>query len=82
MTAQEIIAQAYKNQPELKLAYSKDGAAIGAWDTSKGRYVMVAGRTITEGQPWLNMPYELLKNGQPPVKAEDWVPCPPSEVLC
>jgi len=73
-TAREIIHNTYAGQPELKLAESKSGACIGAWDVDQGRYVMVAGKALTGD--WVTMPYELLLNGKPPVAAEDWIPVP------
>ena len=70
--AEKIIAQAYRDQPHLKLAVSRAGSSIGSWSESAGRYVTVACLTLT-GE-WVNMPYEILCNGKPPVAAEDWIP--------
>lgn len=74
--ARAIILNAYKTQPHLRLAVDNKGCAIGSWSVEKNRYVMVAGRAITQGKPWVAMEYELLINGNPPVAAEDWLPVP------
>lgn len=58
-----IIRRAYAEQPELHtLAINADCTAIGSWSKTLGRFVMVAGYTIT-GQ-WVSMEYELLINGK------------------
>ena len=72
-TGIDVIRKAYETQPHLKLAVNRKDNAIGSWDESKGRYVMVAGRVITDDS-WVSMSYELLINGNPPIKSEDWIP--------
>jgi hypothetical protein len=70
MTQMELLAIARKEKPGVRYAASKDGNAIGGWDDSLGRFVMVASKTIT-GE-WLLCPYELLINGAPPYQPSDW----------
>jgi hypothetical protein len=72
-TGIEVCKQAYETQPHLKLAVSRNDSSIGSWDESKQRYVVVAGRIISNDE-WCSLPYELLINGQPAIKAEDWIP--------
>lgn len=71
MTAQELLAIARKGRPGVRYATNKAENAIGAWDTSKGRFVTVAGLLLT-GR-WANMPVELLINGSPAIDAGEWV---------
>ena len=81
-TATAIIERAYRKQPHLKLAVSASGGAIGSWDASKGRYVMVAGMLLPgimgPGEQWVNCPMEILIDGKPPV--DDWTPVAAPEV--
>lgn len=76
MTALEIVHCVHAANPALNLAISTDGAAVGLWDSTKARYVMLAGRLIIPGpngeEQWANCPREILVNGKPPV--DDWVP--------
>jgi hypothetical protein len=71
MTAQELLNIARKGRPNVRYAVNKAGNAIGAWDTDKGRFVIVAGLLLTG--KWANMPVELLVNGKPTVDACDWI---------
>ena len=72
--ALEIIARAYAEQPELKLAIgARSGNAcscIGAWDEARNRYIPVAAPALT-GE-WFSLRAELLLDGQPMSHA--WTP--------
>lgn len=74
-TAEAIIERAKREKPDYRLAVSASGGAIGAYDSGRGRFVMVAGKTIIPGpngeENWLNCPVELLVNGKPAV--DDWI---------
>ncbi len=74
-TQEEIVARAQKNWPELRIAVSASGGAIGAWDYGKERFVMVVGKTIIPGpngeENWIECPVEILIDGKPPVT--DWI---------
>ncbi len=71
-TAAEIVARVKIEQPHLKLAVSASGGAIGVWDAKLARYVMVAGKVLSNPgtEFWAGLEYELLINGKPPV--DDW----------
>ena len=69
-TAQEVIAQAYSEQPHLKLAVNEKQTVIGSWDNNLQRFVAVASLAIT-GE-WVSMPFEMLINGKPMVA--EWFP--------
>ncbi len=73
-TALDVIHQAYKEQPNLRLAVNSNRTLIGAWDAQQSRYALVAALLITGG--WVSCSYEILVNGQP--ICADWreVPSP------
>jgi hypothetical protein len=72
----EVIEQAYREQPHLKLATTAAENVIGAWSNELGRYVIVASLALT-GE-WVSMPYEILINGVAPVR--EWIPITHVEV--
>jgi hypothetical protein len=65
-TVHEVIAQAYAEQPNLRLATTPKEDVIGAWSEQYQRFVIVASLTITGD--WVSMPYEILINGEAPVR--------------
>jgi hypothetical protein len=67
-SAEDVISQAYREQPNLRLAITPAGNVIGSWSESLGRFVIVASLTLT-GE-WVSMPYEILINGEAPCR--DW----------
>jgi hypothetical protein len=66
--ATEVIARAYSEQPNIRLAVTPSGDVIGAWSNQLQRWVIVASLTLT-GQ-WVSMEYEILINGVAP--SRDW----------
>ena len=76
LTPEEIIATAYKTQPHLRFAINPDRNVIGSWDAAQGRYVCVAGLTLTD--IWVSMEYELLVNGVRQSDGWDWTPILPN----
>lgn len=71
MTARELLKIARDGRPNVRYAMHRNETAIGAWVEDKGRFVVVAGKLLT-GE-WASLPYELLVNGAPMHKPEDWV---------
>lgn len=63
-TALDVIRTAYKNpaNDHLRLAVNAEENAIGSWNSTQGRFVIVACLTITD--EWCEMPYELIVNGE------------------
>jgi hypothetical protein len=70
MTAPELLALCREHRPELRYGMAADGTAIGAWDAKQGRFVPVAMLAINK--TWVRTEYEVLINGEPPYKPEDW----------
>ena len=73
-TALDVIHQAYKDQPDLRLAVNANQTLIGAWDAQQGRFVPIAGLLITGG--WVSCPYEVLVNGKPMCAEWHEIPSP------
>ena len=73
-TALHVIDQAYKEQPNLRLAMNANRTLIGAWDARQSRFVPIAALLITGG--WVSCSYEILVNGQP--ICSDWHEIPTS----
>lgn len=71
MSQLELLESARKAKPHIRYARSRDGKAVGGWDSAKGRFVMVASLAITN--EWVSTPFEILINGEPPYKPEDWI---------
>jgi hypothetical protein len=61
-TVFEVISEAYRTQPQLRLATTPKQDVIGSWSPSEQRFVVVACLAITGH--WVSMPYELLVNGE------------------
>jgi hypothetical protein len=70
LTAPELLARCREHRPELRYAMDADGTAIGAWDEKLGRFVPVAMLALDKGWFWSR--YEILINGEPPYRPEDW----------
>lgn len=71
MTAQEVALQAKGAKPHVRYAYSKSGNSVGGWVEERGRFMTVASRLLNN--QWVSMPYEVLVNGQPCHKPDDWI---------
>jgi len=71
MTGEELLAIARKGRPNVRYALNRNGTAIAAWAEPLGRWQVVAGKLLT-GE-WASLPYELLVNGEPVHKQEDWI---------
>jgi len=81
MTAREFIAAEYRCRargcwPLGLLAVDAKEASIAGWDDSLGRWVVVAGKTIMPGTPWVVLNHELLIDGKP-IPAT-WTMVPPA----
>lgn len=70
MTASNIIKLAISQHPNSRFAVHYSGLSVAGWDSTLGRWVPIAGKTITG--KWCAMPYELMANGKPLHKQEDW----------
>lgn len=70
-TAQEILAIAKAGRPNVRYALNRKQNAIAAYSQEMDRFVCVAGMLI-DGS-WASMPHELLINGNPVHKREDWI---------
>jgi hypothetical protein len=62
-TALDVIHQAYKERPDLRLAVNSSQTLIGAWDQNQHRFVLAAALLITGG--WVSCSYDILVNGRP-----------------
>ena len=71
MTGNELLAILKKNNPNRTFAITKKGTTIGVWSDKAGRYNVILAVNICDNK-WCECP-DLLVNGQPAVKAEDWV---------
>ena len=63
-TAREYAERIQANNPNARIAYTKDGGMVGCWDANLGRFVSVLAWAIT-GQ-WVIMDYEIRINGELP----------------
>jgi hypothetical protein len=70
LTAPDLLAIARRDRPNVRYAIAWDGAAVGGWDEDLGRFVPVMMRATT-GE-WLHCNYEVLIDGNPAYKPEDW----------
>ena len=77
-TAIEVARQVQANNPNLRLAISKNGSCVGAWSEDAGRYVAVIQSAIND--MWVRMPYEIAINGKLP--EYDWQPLETNQVDC
>jgi len=69
-TAKDLAVDLARQNPKVRIAYDTlRNAAIGAWDTKAGKFIAVIALTI-DGR-WAKMPFEVLANGQLPVR--EWV---------
>lgn len=71
MKAVELLSECRRLNPSQRFAVSKTECAVGLWQESLGRFVPVYMKWY-DGR-WCHMPYELMVNGQPPYKPEDWL---------
>lgn len=71
-SAQELLAIARKGRPNVRYALHRNGNWIGAYSETDQRFVIVAGRTIMDGE-WCSLPVELLIDGKPVHEAGDWI---------
>ena len=81
MTAREFITAEYRARacgcwPLGLLAHDTKEGSIAAWDDCKGRWRVVAGKTIMPGTPWVVLNHELLIDGKP-IPAT-WTMVPPA----
>ena len=63
-TAREYAERIQANNPNARIAYTKDGGMVGCWDANLSRFVSVLAWAIT-GQ-WVIMDYEIRINGELP----------------
>ena len=61
MTAKQLAEKAKADHPDVRYAWAD--AAVGAFNAACGRFVVVASRLLT-GE-WVDVPFEVLVNGQP-----------------
>ena len=71
MTCDELVEIARAGRADVRYARNKTGTLIGAWIEEMGRYYVVAALSLTGS--WIGMPFEVLANGQPMHKPEDWI---------
>lgn len=71
MNADELLTIARRGKPHVRYARNRHGNAIAGFDEKLGRWCAVASLTI-HGL-WVSMPFELLVNGQPLHRQEDWL---------
>ncbi len=75
MNAVELIAKVRAANPGLRYAVSRSGYSIGEWIPSVGRFVPVYLSSLWNGETkWtFTGGREFLTNGEPMVKAGDWL---------
>jgi excisionase family DNA binding protein len=71
LAAAEVLRAAREGNPGGRYAVSRDGNAVGEWDTGRERFVMVLSRALTGEWVWTGG-RELLINGSPPYADGDW----------
>ena len=70
MTALELLDIARKGRPEVFYTINNAGTAVAARHSADEPWHTVAGKTI-DGR-WMELPGDLLINGKPVNKQEDW----------
>lgn len=70
MTADDLLAIARREKPDVRYARNRQGNAVAAWDHNLGRFVVVAGMT-PEGS-WHSLANELTIDGRPVFQDTDW----------
>ncbi len=68
----EVTNLLQKDSPSIQFYWNGSRSAIGYWNHTLGRVQVLVSELINGA--WAPMP-ELLINGEPCFKPEDWTPC-------
>jgi hypothetical protein len=69
MTTAQVLAELRRARPNIRYAANKNDNAIAAW--IEGRWIAIVSQLISGG--WSSVPQEILVNGEPLYKQDDWV---------